>query len=155
MVDYSRLAAYPRPRARVGGDEATLAGAERERQSGVVGRTALEDTAPFGLLELRLLRLASGGAVCRIGRPGDQPDRANDGWHPSPDLGMLWFRWVDGHLACSGSLDAASMSPAELPALLDFIDRRWLGTDHQIDCHVDFVRREGSVVESGEESLTW
>ena len=111
------------------------------------------NTHRFGQLEVTLFEVSGPGYVFRIGRPGDQPTKVTDGFYPRRDLGLLWVRWVDGHLACSGMLSDEVFDEGQLSDLIDFIDERFLRTDHQVDYQIDLVARTRGVVESGEESL--
>ena len=117
-------------------------------------------TLGFGRFSLHVFtlgdwRVDEGVAFVRVGRPGDQPTRVNDGFYPSRDLGLLWLRWVGGHLACSGIVTEDGPAPEELDALLERVDEAVLHTDHQVDYRVDVVRVSLSLAESGEESLRW
>ncbi len=109
----------------------------------------------FESIEIYCMPLPEGALMCRLGTPGDQPERVNDGYYPNADLGFLWLRWVDGHLACSGMIRDGAIDRSQLDALLEHIDARALRSDHQIDYQVVFVSALATHVESGEESLRY
>ena len=70
-----------------------------------------------------------------------------------PDEAMLWLRWVDGQLACSGMIREGVIARDRLDALLDAIDLNTNNTDHQMDYQVSFVEALMTRGESGEESF--
>lgn len=105
--------------------------------------------------EILTFLMEDGSQICRIGKPNDQPHKANDAFYPAQDLGWLWFRWVDEHLACSGMLSLDCFNTDEVKELLEFIDRETLGSDHQIDSQIVLVRTGLTLIESGEESLKY
>ena len=117
-----------------------------------IGDQVEQKIAVFGAVEVRLFSIDDGGFVCRIGRPDDQPSRVNDAFYPSRDLGFLWFRWVDGHLACSGLLSEDGVDQNQLVELICFIDEKLLGTGHQVDYQVEICSKQKTLIESGEES---
>ncbi|MCB9742307.1 MAG: hypothetical protein H6741_25700 [Alphaproteobacteria bacterium] len=115
----------------------------------------MRPSIPFGPYELRLFPLPDGGALARLGRPGDQPERVNDGFYPAEDLGYLWLRKADGHTACSGLLLEGTLDEHALLELIDQLEAEVFGEDMQVDLQVQFVRRERTILESGEESGRW
>lgn len=110
-------------------------------------------SAMFLDLAITTLELKDGGAVIRIGRAHDQPASTLDSYYPSQDLGFLWFRYVDYHLACSGMVHEEALQEDQLHSLVDFAASHLLGTDDQVDFQVELVRNKVTLVESGEESL--
>lgn len=110
-------------------------------------------SAIFLDLAMTVLETKDGGTVVRIGRAQDQPVSTLDSFYPSRDLGFLWFRHVDHHLACSGMVHEEVLQEAHLHSLVDFAAIQLLGTDDQVDYQVELVRSTVILVESGEESL--
>jgi hypothetical protein len=110
-------------------------------------------TLDFDDLEVTVVKSPEGDIVCRLGRKGDQPERASDSFYPSRDYGFLWFRDVDGHLACSGLIHEEAMSDERLRFLVDHLAEKVLLSDDHVDFQVELVGRGVCRVESGEESL--
>lgn len=104
-------------------------------------------------LEVTVVTSPEGDTVCRLGTKGDQPERVSDSFYPSRDYGFLWFRYVDGHLACSGLIHEEAMREERLRFLVDYLAESVLLTDDHVDFQVELVRRGVCRVESGEESL--
>ena len=46
----------------------------------------------FDNVEIRVFSIGEDAFICRVGIPGDQPEKVNDAFYPSKDLGYLWFR---------------------------------------------------------------
>lgn len=107
----------------------------------------------FDDLEVTVVMSPEGDIVCRLGRKGDQPERASDSFYPSRDHGFLWFRYVDGHLACSGLIHEEAVREERLRFLIDHLAEKVLLSDDHVDFQVEFVRGGLCRVESGEESL--
>lgn len=104
-------------------------------------------------LAITALELKDAGVIFRIGKAHDQPTSTVDSFYPSQDLGFLWFRYVDHHLACSGMVHEEALQETHLHSLVEFVSTHLLGTDDQVDFQVELVRRTVTLVESGEESL--
>ena len=115
----------------------------------------MENIITFGELEIRIFALENRAFICRIGKPGDQPKKVNDAFYPAPDFGYLWFRWVDGHLACSGLVSADSFSEEQIEGVVEAIDDNTYHSEQQIDWQITLVREVRTRIESGEESLSF
>jgi hypothetical protein len=121
----------------------------QQKQGGTMKATA----ALFLDLALTALETKDSGTIVRIGKAQDQPVSTLDSFYPNLDLGFLWFRYVDHHLACSGMVHEEVLQEAQLHSLVDYAAAQLLGTDDQVDFQVELVRSKLTLVESGEESL--
>lgn len=115
----------------------------------------MKSRGQFESVEITVIVASAHEKVCRLGRNGDQPDAVTDAYFPARDYGFLWFREVDGHVACSGLIHSEAIREEQLNSLVEYIATDMLSIEYRIDFQIELVAGGLCIVESGEESLRY